>query len=79
MAAVKAIVGGDRSNTHRAIRTLLLRGQLDESETGQLIRLSASAANFFSIVPPTPKEPLDDERAWEIIKPYLNVGRVRWS
>jgi len=79
VAAVKAIVGGDRSNTRRAIRTLLLRGQLDESENGERIRLSFSAANFFSIIPPTPKEPLDDERAWEILKPHQSVDPVQWS
>jgi hypothetical protein len=40
VTVVKAIVGGDRSNTRRAIRTLLLRGQLDESEDGERLRLS---------------------------------------
>jgi hypothetical protein len=39
VTVVKAIVGGNRSNTRRAIRTLLLRGQLNESEDGERIRL----------------------------------------
>ena len=77
--AVKAIVGGDRSNTRRAIRTLLLRGQLEETENGERIRLSSSAAFWFSIVPPAPEEPLDDERAGEILRPYWSAGRAQQS
>jgi hypothetical protein len=48
VTAVKALVGGDRSNTRRAIRTLLLRRMLDESEDGERIRLSFSSALKFS-------------------------------
>jgi hypothetical protein len=48
VGAVKAIVGGDHSNTRRAIRTLLRRGELEESEDGERVRLSRSAAFRFS-------------------------------
>jgi DNA-binding MarR family transcriptional regulator len=57
VGALKAIVGGDRSNTRRAIRTLLRRGELEESEDGKRVRLSRSAA-FRS--PQTPR------RLWRI-------------
>jgi DNA-binding IclR family transcriptional regulator len=77
--AVKAIVGGNRSNTRRAIRTLLLRGQLNESEDGERIRLSYSAAFWFSYIPPIPIEPIDDERAREILRMHQGAGRARQS
>jgi hypothetical protein len=44
VSVVKAIVGGDRSNTRRAIRTLLWRGLLEESEDGRRVRLSLLGA-----------------------------------
>jgi hypothetical protein len=37
---VKEIVGIDRSNARRAIRTLLMRGLIEESEDGRRIRLT---------------------------------------
>jgi len=76
--AVKAIVGGNRSNTRRAIRTLLLRGQLDESEDGERIRLSYSAALRFSWwFPPIPEEPIDDKRARKILKNLHGANHAR--
>lgn len=78
VTAVKAIVGGNRSNTRRAIRTLLLRGLLDKSEDGERIRLSYSAALRFSWwFPPMPEEPIDDERAREILKSHHGVNHAR--
>ena len=41
---VKSLVGADRSNLRRAVRTLLRRGLLEESEDGGRIRLSPSGA-----------------------------------
>jgi hypothetical protein len=67
VGAVKAIVGGDRSNTRRAIKTLLLWGQLEESKDGERLRLSPSAVSFFAMLPPLPLESIDDERAIEIL------------
>ncbi len=68
--AVKAIVGGDRANTRRAIRTLLLRGEIEVSEDGQHIRLASGTALLFSIVPPIPREPIDEERARAILRAH---------
>lgn len=79
VTVVKAIVGGNRSNTRRAIRTLLLRGQLNESEDGERIRLSYSTAVWFSYIPPVPLEPIYDERAREILRTHRGVGRVPHS
>jgi DNA-binding MarR family transcriptional regulator len=39
VADLKSMVGGDRSNARRAIRGLLRRGLIEESEDGQRIRL----------------------------------------
>jgi hypothetical protein len=79
VTAVKAIVGGNRSNTRRAIRTLLLRGQLNESEDGERIRLSYSAARWFSYLPPIPIESIDDERAREILRTHRGVDLAQRS
>ena len=80
VTVVKAIVGGNRSNTRRAIRSLLLRGQLDESEDGERIRLSYSAALRFSWwFPPMPEEPIDDERAREIFRTHQGVDLTQRS
>lgn len=48
---VKAFVDADRSNFRRAIRTLLLRGLLEESEGGERVRLSPSGALAASSLP----------------------------
>lgn len=77
VSAVKAIVGGNRSNMRRAIRTLLLRGQLDESEGGDCIRLSHSAARWFSGFPPVPEEPIDDDHAREVLRVHRGVKLAR--
>ncbi|MDP9487109.1 MAG: hypothetical protein M3Q49_15210 [Actinomycetota bacterium] len=63
-------MGGDRSNTRRAIRTLLSRGRLEESEDGKRIRLSPSAARVFSfgLFPPMPGEPVDDAHAKAVLR-----------
>jgi hypothetical protein len=71
VTVVKAIVGGNRSNARRAIRTLLLRGLLDESEDGERVRLSPFAVFRYSsggewLI--KPDEPIDDERAMEILR-----------
>lgn len=70
VTAVKAIVGGNRSNTRRAIRTLLRHGQLDESEDGKRIRLSFSTACWLALLSPMPKESIDDDRAREVIRKH---------
>ena len=44
VAAVRAAVGGDRANTRRATRSLLLRGLLEESGDGGRVRLSLRGA-----------------------------------
>jgi hypothetical protein len=76
-SAVKAIVGGDRSNTRRAIKTLLLWGKLEESRDGERIRLSPSTASFFAMVPPLPLGPADDERAREILPGHRDAVSTR--
>ncbi len=79
ITAVKAIVGGDRSNTRRAIRTLSFRGLLDESENGERIRLSSSAVSSFSLMGfwMIPDEPIDDEHAKGIIQAHHDAASVR--
>ena len=79
ITVVKAIVGGDRSNTRRAIRALLFRGLLDESESGERIRLSSIAASRFSLVGfwMIPDEPIDDEHAKEILRAHQDTGVTR--
>jgi hypothetical protein len=78
VGTLKAIVGGDRSNTRRAIRTLLLSGELEESEDGNRVRLSRSAASRFSSLSPPPLEdPLDDERAAKILRAHRGDGPTR--
>jgi DNA-binding IclR family transcriptional regulator len=70
VAVVKEIVGGDRSNTRRAIKTLQQQGKLEESEDGKRIRLSPSAAYVFSFAPfpPMPDEPVDDKHARAVLR-----------
>ena len=51
VTTVKMLVGADRSNLRRAIRTLLLRGLLEESERGERVRLSPSGALAASSLP----------------------------
>ena len=50
---LKMLVGADadRSNLRRAVRTLLLRGLLEESEGGERVRLSPSGARAASSLP----------------------------
>jgi len=74
VGAVKAIVGGDRSNTRRAIKALLLRGELEESKDGERIRLSPSTASLLAMFPPLPPEPIDDERAREILRAHQDAA-----
>lgn len=73
---VKAIVAGDRSNTRRAIRSLLLRGEIEESKDGRSIRLASRTARWFSILPPILLEPIDDGRARAILQAYLGTRVV---
>jgi DNA-binding MarR family transcriptional regulator len=51
VTSVKTLVGADRSNLRRAIRTLLLRGLLEESEGGERVRLSPSGVLAASSLP----------------------------
>lgn len=67
---VKAIVAGDRANTRRAIRSLLLRGEIEESKDGRSIRLASGTALWFSIMPPFLLEPIDEERARAILQAF---------
>jgi DNA-binding MarR family transcriptional regulator len=68
VSVVKAIVSGDRSNTRRAIRTLLLCGKIEESEDSRHVRLSFGSALLFSIIPPIQLEPIDEERERAILR-----------
>jgi hypothetical protein len=78
VSTLKAIVGGDRSNTRRAIRTLLLSGELEESEDSERVRLSRSAVSrFSSLSPPTLEDPLDDERAAKILQAHRGDGSTQ--
>jgi DNA-binding MarR family transcriptional regulator len=70
--AVKAIVretlGTDRSNTHRALRSLVFsRGEVEVSEDGERVRLSERTALSCSPLYPIPPEEVDGRRAREII------------
>jgi hypothetical protein len=44
LTLLRALVGADRSNFRRAVRTLLLRGLLEESEDGRRVRLTHTGA-----------------------------------
>ena len=44
LTIVRALVGADRSNFRRAVRTLQLRGLLEESEDGRRVRLTLTGA-----------------------------------
>jgi hypothetical protein len=78
VSAAKAIVGGDRSNTRRTIRTLLLRGELDESEDGERIRLSYSTALKFAVLfLPFLEDPIDDQRARMIVREHRGGDTAR--
>jgi hypothetical protein len=74
ITAVKAIVGGDRSNARRAIKTLVLRGELEESKHGKRIRLSRSTASSLAVLTPLPLGPADDERAREILRAHQDAA-----
>ena len=78
MVVVKKIVGGGRSNTRRAIRTLHSRGKLEESEDGKRIRLSRSVAYAFSFgLSPMPDEPVDEAHARAVLRRHRKKsGRV---
>jgi hypothetical protein len=70
VTVVKAIVGGDRANTRRAIRTLLLRGEIEKSEDAKRIRLTFSNATWFNIMPPVLVEPIDEDRAQAVLQAH---------
>jgi DNA-binding IclR family transcriptional regulator len=74
VTVVKAIVGGDRSNARRAIRTLMFRGWLEESADGRRVRLSGFAASFMA---PTLGEPVDDGRAREVLRAHHDASPTR--
>ena len=44
VTVVKGIIGADRSNARRAIKTLLMRGLIEETEDGRRIRLTLLGA-----------------------------------
>ena len=79
VSAVKAMVGGDRSNARRAIRTLLLNGSLAEIEGGERIRLSSRLVAYHWFVDPrlVPSAPVDDERAEEILQAHGGTEPTR--
>jgi hypothetical protein len=79
VSAVKALVGGDRSNRRRAIRTLLLNGSLAEIEGGERIRLSSRLVSYYWFVGPrgVPSAPVDDEHAEEILRAHGGVEPTR--
>ncbi len=73
--AVKAVVrdslGTDRSNTRRAIRSLLmLKGEIEVSEDSERIRLAERTAFWFCAFPPIPPNPIDEERTRAILRAY---------
>lgn len=74
ISIVKAIVrnnqGTDRSNIRRAIRTLLLRREIEESEDGEHIRLTEKTALWFRILPPISPAPIDAESAKAILRAH---------
>ncbi len=72
VGAVKAMVGGDRSNARRAIRTLLEDGSLAKIEGGKRLRLSPRMVSYFSFVAPerVPPAPVEGERAEEILRAH---------
>jgi len=76
ISIVKAIVrdnlGTDRSNIRRAIRTLLLRKEIEESEDGEHIRLTEKTALWFHILPPISPAPIDEKSGKAIL-------RARWA
>ena len=77
VTVVKAITGGDRSNARRAIRTLLLRKDLEESEDGRRVRLHPFLAYWYPLYPPAPLEAEDDERARAIIRAHEDADPPR--
>jgi hypothetical protein len=77
VSTLKAIVGGDRSNTRRTIRTLLLSGELEETGDGERVRLSHSAVSRFSSLPPTLENLLDDERSAKVLRAHRGDGPTR--
>ncbi len=73
--AVKAVVrdslGTDRSNTRRAIRSLLmLKGEIEVSEDSERIRLAERTAFWFCAFPPISPNPIDEERTRAILRAY---------
>ncbi len=78
VAVVAARVGGDRANTRRAIRQLLLYSMLEESEDGGRIRLSSLAvASLPVLLGPTPEEFADERPAGEISRKHRDAGSTR--
>jgi hypothetical protein len=79
LTAVKAMVGRDRSNTRRVIRTLLENKSLAELEGGERLRLSSRIVSYFSFVGPerVPPAPVDDERAEEILRAHEGTRPTR--
>lgn len=79
LRALKAMVGGDRSNVRRAIRTLLLGGEIEQAEDGDRIRLSSGTAFLFGMFPPAAPEPIDEERAKAILRAHRAPPGCRLS
>lgn len=72
---VKAIVGGEKANTRRAIRNLILRGDLDQTPDGERIRLSEGLLDeYWKMMVPAAHillmlvDPIDEDEAWEIVR-----------
>ncbi len=66
---VKAIVGGDRANTRRTIRTLLLCQEIEESEDGH-IRLTSGTAIEVGIFDAILPNLVDEDWAYAILKAH---------
>ena len=73
VVAVKAIMGGERSNVRRAIRTLLARARLDETPDGERIRLSEPTLEHYAEVMPAlslTMERFDKELVEDVLAAY---------
>jgi len=71
VAAVKALVGGDPANARRAIRSMLDRGELEETADGENVRLSYEAFSRHTLpFRPFIEEPIDPDYAHEVLHSY---------
>jgi DNA-binding IclR family transcriptional regulator len=71
--ALKAVLGGDRSNQRRAIRTMLERGELEEREDGERVRLAGHTVIWFLVLSSPEVGQLDEEQVRAVLS---NAGEV---